>query len=254
MTKSNALQEQKSGKNLPAIASDMDAWGAAPALSIRDLIIPRLLLGQGMSKRVTDGKMSFGEMIDTDADTVVAKKDETVEVIPFKLEKVWLVKRQKAGEKKFSFAGVEAMTPQNEEQDIEGVDELGPFEKDRTYNIYFLLASDITGMPRVVSFRRTSSRAGKQIVNIMYVRNRAAGLVPPATVIKLGGEKVDGNDHTYMTFTAEAGRSATGEEIAAAKNMMIKLGSSEHKVDYSEEQGDTKPAGGSVVDDENIPF
>ena len=218
------------------LAKPIDAaWGEAPTLSAQDILIPKILAMQGLSDFVTDGEAKFGEFRDSVTKELLGSIDKPVEVIPFKMEKVWIEYTKKGD--KFEFAGVVPITPANEGLELEFTKDGKECRRDRCMNFYVLLASETEkagALPKIVSFRRTSSRAGKQLATMMYVTNRNAGLSPAGKVVALGGSKESNDKGTYVILNITEKEETTEAQVAVALKWLTTLRGSAHKVDNAD--------------------
>lgn len=181
------------------LSTDLGAWGEAP-VSSRDVIIPKILAMQGLSDLVTEGKARFGEFVDSVTHEVLGSIDKPLEFVPFHLDKVWIISSRKVGEDKFEFEKYEAVTPENLNK-YPFSETIGDteFKYEYTMQFYVLLVSD-PGMPKVISFKSTSARTGKVLFTQMYVKNRAAGMVPAGYVMELGGKKEKNDKGTFVVM------------------------------------------------------
>ena len=233
MTKEVMKQES----SVPSIATNMDAWGQTPEMSANDLVIPKVLAMQGLSQFVTDGKAKFGDFCDSVSGEVLGNIDKPIEFIPFHVEKVWILfKETKPG--KMDFDGIIPITRENENLPLNDTDEHGvAIRRDRTWNVYTLLADKLKEgkrLPYVMSFRRTSAKAGKKLMTQMYVVNRDAGKIPPAKAMLLKGLKKSNDDGTYVVMDVEESRDSTNEEMTVAFEMLKNIQASDMKVDDSD--------------------
>jgi len=142
-----------------------------------DILIPKVLIMQALSKLVAEEKAEFGSIVrSTNAETL-ANKTGSVEFIPLTATKNYVL-MEKVGDK-FEYRG-ESMTPYNDENDwqLDGKH----MRQYRNLTFYVLLTSDIAGdkkirealeqtgempedgdmlMPCAVSFRSTAYKYGK---------------------------------------------------------------------------------------------
>lgn len=238
MTK-EVSKKQETG--LSKEAADLSAWGAPEGLSQQDIIIPKILPMQLTSPAVKEGKAVFGEFRDSVSNVKYGSVDETFEVIPFKLERAWVETKIVKG-KRTDFLRRYLINADNDDlpiagsgQDREG--ESCAIERDRCLDFYVLLPEEVkTGraLPRVISFRRTSSRGGKKLATTMFVTNTNAGKVPAARAVAISGKKVDGDKGTYMVMDVTETRDSTAEEINMAFSWLKRIKAGEAKVDESD--------------------
>ena len=218
--------------------ADVSAWGSQE-LSSQDIVIPRLLIMQGMSEMVTEGKAKFGDIIDNLEEAVVGSFDTPVEIIPFKLERVWRV--QKAAGKGELIRTIPIVSnPEspdfNDNMPYDDADkETGEAIRNfRAFRYYVVLAKDVEEgtftLPYMVEFKSTSLKAGKKLATTMYTKNRAAGLSPAARVFELSLSKQSNDNGTFAVFDVKATRASNKDEQSHAFDWFKQLGGGNFKV------------------------
>lgn len=229
----------EAGSTALAVSQNLDDWGQGD-ISSRDLIIPKILAMQGLSDLVTEGKAKIGDFVDSVAGTVLGSIEKPLEFIPFHMEKVWIISKRKKGESKYEFDRYEAVTAQNQDYPFEETVGEEEIKYEYTLQFYVLLPSD-TSMPYVLSFKSTSLRSGKVLSTQMYIRNRAAGLVPPAYVIELGGKKEKNDKGTFVVMDVKPKSKTPDALISECLNWLKVIKSGAHKV--AAEKPETEYAG-----------
>jgi hypothetical protein len=195
--------------------NDMAAWGA-PAVSSRDIVIPKILCMQGLSQLVVDDKAKMGDFVDSMTSEIIGNyAKQPVAFIPFHLEKIWIISTKKSGEGDFSFDSIVKVTPENEGYQYQEVIDGVEYKREYTMNFYVLRPED-TSLPYIISFKGMSSKAGKILATQMYVRNAAAGLIPPAKIMELAGTKDKNDKGTFITLNSKAIGDSSEEQIASA--------------------------------------
>lgn len=198
-------------KQETAVANiDLDAFGSGP-ISGQDIVIPKVLAMQGLSNYVTEGKARFGDFVDSLSGDVLGNIDKPLEYIPFFLEKMWIVSK-KVGDR-FMFDRYEPVTVANENKPWTEVVAGVEIKNEKCYNFYCILPSDPT-IPYVIAFKSTSAKAGRELATQMYVKNKAAGKVPPAKVMQLFGSKSEKDGNKFVVMKSSVVRDSTPEEIA----------------------------------------
>lgn len=195
------------------VTADLGAWGA-PQVSSKDIVIPRILCMQPISELVVNDKAKAGDFIDSLTEEVIGDIDKKpLTFIPFHLEKVWKISKKTGGD--FEYDRIETVTSLNEslpyEQVIDGV----TYKNEYCMNFFVLLPND-TSLPYVISFKGTSSKAGKVLATQMYVRNAKAGKIPPAYAMKLTGEKTKNDKGHFVVMNVAVDRESTTDEIKEA--------------------------------------
>lgn len=190
-----------------------------PYISKADLVVPRLQLMQAMSDKVAKHREAFaGEIRDNLVNDLFAKEGEQLAFTPVHAETIWMIHKEKLeGKKKVrEFIGVEKVTPENE---------FAPYEEDlgdgwtqvrtKQIELYVLLDKDPT-IPYIVSFAKTSIKAGKKALTQMYLKNVTAGLDVSAVKMWLMSKQEQGDQGAYYVYDIGIVGKATEEEQASA--------------------------------------
>jgi hypothetical protein len=194
---------------------NMADWGQ-PAVSSRDIVIPKILCMQGLSELVTEDKAKMGDFVDSMTSEIIGNyKDKPVQFIPFHLEKIWIISKKVQGQGDFSFDSITNVTPENEGMRYQEVVDGVEYKREYTMNFYVLRPED-TSLPYIISFKGMSSKAGRILATQMYVRNSAAGLVPPAKIMELAGTKDKNDKGTFITLNSKAVDESSAEQIDSA--------------------------------------
>ena len=204
---------KKEESALVAGSMDMGAWGT-PEISSKDIIIPKILCMQGLSVLVADEKAKMGDLVDSMTQEVIGNcTSKPVQFIPFHMEKIIII--SKLVDKDYEFDHIENVTAENENRPYEEV--IGPdtFKNEFAMNFYVLRPEDMS-LPYIISFKGMSRKAGKILATQMFVRNAAAGKIPPAFVMELAGVKTKNDKGTFYVLESKAVRDSSAEEIASA--------------------------------------
>jgi hypothetical protein len=157
--------------------AELDEWGMP--VSARDIIIPNIYLMQPMSEKVTAGDAAFGDFRESLSNEKLGDFKEGFDVVPLMLEKLWVEFDDSDDLDEKEYLRTVPVTPANEAlpyEDQEKDQETGKMRKiarDLVFRFYVLLLKDLemgTALPHIISFRRTSLRAGKQLATQMYVK------------------------------------------------------------------------------------
>lgn len=231
MSKKEVIQKQETSLMIPSV----DAWGA-PEIGSQDILIPKILLMQGLSQFVADGVAQIGEFRDSVSSAMLGNVATPIHFIPVHIDKTWVLSK-KTGDR-FKYQTMIPVTRDNESMEWEYTDEEGVLcRRDYTMTCYCLLPSDVAAglpMPYTISFRRTSMRAGKKLFTQMYIRNRQAGQVPPAQVMELSAKREKNDQGTYMVLDIAPVRPASQEEVIAAFDLYKTIQGGSVKVDHSD--------------------
>ena len=255
-----AALEKIAEPSVPVVAgeaSDLNAWGQAQ-LTTKDIIIPRILLMQPMSDKVTAGEAAFGEFRESLNNELLGKFEEGFEVVPFHMEKVF-VEYDASNPKKKEFLRITPITPANENLKYEDT-EVTPegkkllVSRDRAMNFYVLLPQEIEvggAIPYIISARRTSLNAGKKLATQMYMKNLAAGKNPAAVICKITAKKETNDEGTYGVLDVTPSKATPTEYVAEAFKWLQLIKSGKAKVDeqaFNEEPSAQAPRSVGNVD------
>jgi hypothetical protein len=204
--------KQETSLTIPSV----DAWGT-PDIGAQDILIPKILLMQGLSQFVADGAAQIGDFRDSVSGALLGNLSTPIQFLPVHIDKTWVLSK-KIGDR-FKYQTMMPVTRDNENMEWEYTDNEGVLcRRDYTMTCYCLLPSDVKEglpMPYTISFRRTSMRAGKKLFTQMYIRNKQAGKVPPASVMELSAKREKNDQGTYMVLDIAPVRASSNEEIHA---------------------------------------
>jgi len=195
-----------------------EAWGSEN-VDAADIIVPKILLMQGLSKLVAADEAKQGEFRDSLTGALLGGKDKPLEFIPFHSTKTWVVFEQAVGGKA-EYKETVPMTAHNKDWATEEQSSGGTVRRDRCLNYYVLLLDDIksgTYMPYMLSFRRTSYTAGRKLATIFAKLKMFKE--PPASRVFTLSSRLEKNDlgQFYVADVGEKRRSSS-EEMDAALN------------------------------------
>lgn len=231
---------------LPAAANQaqiMNEWGVQN-LTSRDVVIAKILPMQAMSKKVVDGQARLGEFRDSLNNEVIGMAEgfgtpaKPLEFVPFYMEKTWLIFEDKTGTgQNMKFTKTVAIDQTNEswpfEETINGV----KIRRDRTMNFYCLHPSQVadgTALPFLLSFRRTSAKAGQKLATTMFMSNIKAGKTPASMVMELTGVKTSNDKGTFVVLDVKQKRESSAGEVAEAFSWLKQIRAGAAKVDNSD--------------------
>ncbi len=234
-------------------ALDMSEWGGSPITS-QDITLPRILVMQATSEAVTEGKAAFGELRESLNNTKLGDFKTPLEVVPFFLQKVFVEYDVTAGDswKDKRFLRMTPITPEND--DLPFTDEEKTSEgktikisRDRCMNYFVLLPEEMdngTALPYVLSFRRTSLKAGKKLATQMYIKNKDANKPPPAVMCEISSNRQSNDDGTYSVLDVKFTTPTPSEYIDQCKKWIktILAGQAKiHEESFQEEEKQASP-------------
>lgn len=247
MSKKNEVAVKENTEVVEHEAANLQDWGQAD-VSSRDIIIPKILAMQGLSDLVSEGKAKLGDFADSVSGEILGSIESPVKFIPFHMEKTWIVSSKNLGENKFEFERYDSVTSENMGRPLQEVVGDKEIKYEYALQFYVLLPHD-TSMPYVITFKSTSSRAGRVLSTQMFVRNRAAGLVPPAFTMELGGKKEKNDKGTFVVMEVRPVEKTSDELISECLNWyrVVKEGKTQVAADK-----DASPVG--EYSSENVQF
>jgi hypothetical protein len=253
MTETKAIAP--SNGNLPA--NQMTSNWKHDYIDSDDVLIPRLLMMQGLSELVADGKANQGELVKSTSKEVVGGKDKGVEIIPLKVFKTFVIS-EKVGQK-WEYRSQEPVTMQNKDAPLEWNVGAQIFRRDRSLNFYVLFPADIAReseamrkfhdegelpdpddalIPCVLSFRRTSYGAGKELATF-FKKAEHFGMSPAVSTFQLS-TKLEKNDQgNFWVMTVQKGRKSTQTELDVASKWNQTLSTASVRID---DDADVAPA------------
>lgn len=215
------------------LAVPTGSWGHTASNS-RDIIIPKILAMQGLSKLVAARKATIGDFVESLNSTKLGSVDRPIEFIPFAVKPMWIIFEEKNGAMKYV-----------KQVDIDAENDAWPYEevlngvkirRDRTLNFYVLLPEEVkAGMyfPYIISFRRTSMMAGKKL-NTAFARLAAFNKPPASEVYELCGTSQSNDKGTFIVMDVKKKRETAQDELAAAFQWFKTVSSTAVKVDDSD--------------------
>ena len=143
----------------PAIYQDMPS-----VVDSSDIIVPKILLAQGLSVSVADGKAKMGDFTNSLTGAVVGGPASPVVFMPITLKKYWK-KFEILGNKK-QYRGTEPFTAMNRNRELKETIDGKPYEFDLVIDVFGFTEDDVQdpiALPSAVSFTRTSYKAGQKM-------------------------------------------------------------------------------------------
>lgn len=222
-----------------AVSTDVNASWGTEGLGKQDLLIPKILMAQGMSEKVKQKKLAEGDLYDSVSGDKLGDEKTPVEVIPISSFKTWTVLNKKRGKNKPDFVKIVPVDATNQELPREQEESDGSITiNNYTLNFNVLLVKEIQeggALPHVVSFQRTSLKTGKalanQVAKLGMMKQPAA-----AQTAQLGAQMVTNDQGTFLVFTVSKGRNSTKDEITEAKQWYDILSKGAHRIDDSDLQ------------------
>jgi len=207
-------------------------------IDTRDLMIPKIVLMQGLSKRVTDDLAKFGEMRDSLSNKLLGDSKNPLEIIPIHVQKAWVIYNKINS--KYEYVNQVKRDFSNEDWELEGMVDGIEVRRDRCINYFVLLTEEIADdiyFPYLISFRRTSYNAGKTLETHRAKYEMFKKPVSFSTY-NLCCSKEENDKGVYYIFKVSESRRTTPEELEAVKRWKAVIDSKPVAVDNSDLMGD----------------
>ncbi len=221
-------------------------WGNEAIIPQSERLIPKLHLMQGQSKLVGEEKAKMGDIANLVTGEVLGDGKDPVEIIPVKkLPSTWVVYDTSGKDREFE--EIVEVGPENANWEWEVKDAKGNTIRENDYCINFLvLAAKDPTFPFVVSFKRTSVKAGKKVVN-HFDRCQVDKVAPARYALKLTSNKMtnDKGQPYYVFDILPEKRQSTDKEFQLAYQWYKTFQSQEIKVDHRDLEEDATPAQGA---------
>lgn len=219
---------------------EFEGAGVAEDTDATDLLIPKILLQQGLSKFVSDGKARAGEFRDSLTGELLGDKDGPPKVLIFAHDKSWEISYRKNGEQKARYVGSERVTIQNATKEWEVKDPSGTTINQIQHNftcLYTGRANIEEEMPYILSMKTFSVRPAQKLCSHFQ---RLAKMKRPSfsQIIELVPTVLENDKGKFFYIDWKAGRDATMEEMQAANRWRGILRSSKS---YTVHQADAEP-------------
>lgn len=201
---------------------------------VRDILLPKVLAMQGLSKAVAEEKAKQGEMRDSIDYKLLGDRTTPFEVIPFYYNKSWIIFHEVDG--KMEYKGQVPFGPDNANWEWEIVIDGVKHRRDQSLNFFCVDPREIAeGMflPYLVSFRRTSYKGGKKLVTAkekLKMGNRALA----SKTFFISTVQTKNDKGIFYVFDVAMGRDTTQKEIDAVLPWAELVRSSAVKVDDSD--------------------
>lgn len=203
-----------------------------------DILLAKILLMQGTSQLVADGRASQGDIVNSLTGTKLGDKAKGITFVPLTYYKTMTVQRHDPSLNKWVFDHVEDWTPLHAtkpwEETINGV----KYSNQATLNFYVMteddLKSGIPALPALISFRSTSYKVGQKLYTL-FLQASQLKRAPCSMVVNLTcGIKKNNKGAFYNFDIARSGDTPSEYEAQIAPWLGV-LKSKKMKVHATEE-------------------
>lgn len=240
------LEPTKNKSTALGLPEDLKGSWGSEGVDNSDILIPRLLLMQGLSEYVTEGTAKIGDIVRSTTGEVLATKDKPLSIIPVLTHKTF-VTLEKVGNK-FEFRSIEPVTSENVNAPLEWQQGGSLWRRDRCIDFFVLIPGDIDRerkaldklksgdmpdsadalFPCHLSFRRTSYNAGKVLST--HFSTAARFVLPPASsIFSLSSELVKNDQGSFAVFMVKPSGKTTMDDLTVAKRWYTILAAAQAK-------------------------
>lgn len=233
-----------------------------------DVLIPKLLLMQGLSDLVADRKAQQGDIVRSTSAEKVGDPDKAVEFIPLVLKNEWTLMEEING--KYEYRSTEPRTSKNEDQPWEFTQNGAPWKRVKVITCFALLLDDVnaeakeiekfkktgempdlnkTLLPVAISFRSTSYVAGKG-VSTHFAKAAAMtrfGVKPHAFSLMLSCKQEKNDKGNYFVFGVSQGKKVDAAAFDIADAWVNRLRTQTVRVDEGADVETHQPSGSREV-------
>lgn len=190
-------------KDPGAIAHVFKKTGGALTIDPKDILIPKILLMQGISDWVTNNKAKMGDMMDSVTEKSIGGFDTGINFVPlyhYKTMKIYNASSSRPVLEREANWGPEVANLQWEE--IRGGVK---YKNVACLNFYVMLEKDLEepgATPYLLTFKSSSYKNGRKLIN-HFLKMDSAGHSPIALTFKLTSNKEKNDDGTFAVLNVE---------------------------------------------------
>ena len=263
---------------VPAMRDEEQCWGAEN-IDANDVLIPKLLLMQGLSDFVAQGKANIGDYVKSTTGEIVAQRGDKVVFVPISTSKHWRIMEEEGG--RYQWRRNEEWTPDNANAEMQWVENGTNWRRDRTLSFFVLLAKDIkkerdaleamasTGemqegdnvlIPCQLQFVRTSYNTGKQLIT-EFAKAKKFRKPPAAWMYALSARQEKNDQGIYQVMELESAGLTDPRDLTVAyewyktiTHSNVAVHEADAPVTVSEEEPPPPSAEVATDDGKEVPF
>ena len=200
-------------------------WGATEEMDSTDLLIPKIYHQQAMSKLVADGQAKPGDFCDSLTGQVLAKKEDTLQVIIFGAFKTMVISKHDTMSNRWKLDEVVRIDRTNAANyanvPFEEETPDGRYKNSLFYNYYCLIPGKASELPYIMSLGSTKTKVARKL-NTMLAKLQQTGKPSAAVVFEMRSVPEKNDRGQWFGLEVTQGRDATKEEIQAAHTWYLK--------------------------------
>lgn len=214
-------------KETTAVATEAPA--SPINVNMKDLVLPKLLLQQGSSAGVNEGKYANGDIVNNLTGEKIGDKTKSVEILPLSYNATWTVLEKGSGKFVKSIPYQKGVELDYEEKLPDGKIVNNYY----TINVYCLIVKDLSegmALPALISFRSKSLVSGKKLITSHFLFCQMNNAPAYAKTVILGCAAQKNDKGSFHIFTTTPGKKATPEQMTTAKMWESTLRSANVKI------------------------
>jgi hypothetical protein len=209
-------------------------------ISAEDLVLPKILTMNPLSKMVKHQNISVGQLVDSVSQEILAHEGKPLEVILFNPYKTLITFHNG------DFESVELLTLENSElpwdETVGEGKSMVNVKRQKSLNYHALTIADIKAkkdFPRVISFRSTGYKDARAIETVR-LKLKMQGQPLPFCTLVLTTEERNKDKHSWFAVSVAQGRASTEFELDAVKKWKKVIKSVKVTEDNSEFEASTE--------------
>lgn len=219
MTKELTVSAEE--KELQALEAEMRAKLAEQANKVdsSDIVMSKVMMMQGLSQLVMDGKAKFGDFVDSVTEEIIGSIDKPITFVPIHYTKVWIV-RKKVGTE-YEYSHTEPVTFANKFE-YEYFDNGIEYKRSPVHKVFAFINGN-TSMPSIIDFKGMSGRTGKQLATQAWTIGAQQEELPFYNNYELSGIKDKNEKGTFVVLKVSKSNPTDPKTRLAAYKWLITL-------------------------------
>lgn len=209
------------------------------AIDSQDLLMPSLLLMQGQSQIVADGKAAIGDIVNSVTFKVLGNKTKPFSFIPLDYKKFYL-KMDASGPKPVRLEKI-PFKPEHASLPYENVIDGKKIRHAASFDFYVLCEEDLNagfGMPCCLSFKGMSRQTGKKLLN-NFTELIQKKMHPSSYTFELVSEQRRNDSGPFQIFEIKGFHETNPDFRDIIKNWLGVIHNSAYTVDEKEVEAET---------------
>lgn len=208
-----------------------------------DIIIPRVLMMQGMSKLVSAEQAVPGDLVNSVTNEIIGSLKKPMKFVPLMQFKT-VIRSEKQPKGLPKYLGQESWNP-TKHANLEWEEEVNgkTIYNTQCLNFYVMTEKDLdspSAFPMLLTFRRTSYRNGKKLIN-HFMQMDMMGAEPWFGMLELSTLKQTNDDGTFYVLDVKPVGQTNPKYAEKLRAWMDTLAKGTHLVDDTADESDPEP-------------